>query len=54
MAEGVATTRVILRLGEQYGVGLSIYQVVEAIIHGGQAADKVPPDSFLHSQKAEF
>lgn len=54
LAEGVATTRAMLRLGEQYGVELPICQAVEAVIHGGQAADKVLSDLFLRSQKAEF
>lgn len=54
LAEGVATTRAMLRLGEQYGVELPICKAVEAVIHSGQAADKVLSDLFLRSQKAEF
>lgn len=54
LAEGVATTRAMLRLGEQYGVELPICQAVEAAIHSGQAPDKVLSDLFLRSQKAEF
>lgn len=54
LAEGVVTTRAMLRLGEQYGVKLPICQTMEAITHDGQAADKVLSNLFLHSQKAKF
>lgn len=54
LAEGVATTTALLRLGEQYAVELPICQAVNAVIHGGQQPDKVLSDLFLRSQKAEF
>ncbi|WP_101696508.1 NAD(P)H-dependent glycerol-3-phosphate dehydrogenase [Clostridium minihomine] len=54
LAEGVATTKALLRLGEQYSVELPICRAVDAVIHGGQAPDKVLSDLFLRSQKAEF
>lgn len=54
LAEGVVTTRTMLRLGEQYGVKLPIYQAVGVVIHGRQTTDKMLPDLFLRSQKAEF
>lgn len=54
LAEGVATTRAMLLLGERYSVELPICNAVETVIHGGQPADKVLFDLFLRSQKAEF
>lgn len=54
LAEGVATTKALLRLGEQYSVELPICRAVDAVIHGEQAPDKVLSDLFLRSQKAEF
>ena len=54
LAEGVATTKALLRLGEQYSVELPICRAVDSVIHGGQAPDKVLSDLFLRSLKAEF
>lgn len=54
LAEGVATTRAMLLLGDRYRVELPICRAVETVIHDGQPADKVLSDLFLRSQKAEF
>lgn len=54
LAEGVATTTALLKLGEEYGVELPICQAVNAVINEGQQPDKVLSDLFLRSQKAEF
>lgn len=54
LAEGVATTTALLRLGEQYGVELPICQAVDAVINHGQPAEQVLSDLFLRSLKKEF
>ena len=54
LAEGVATTTALLRLGAQYGVELPICRAVDQVINGGQKAEQVLSDLFLRSLKPEF
>lgn len=54
LAEGVATTGALLKLGEQYGVDLPISKAVDAVIRGGRNPNSVLSDLFLRSIKVEF
>lgn len=54
LAEGVATTVALLRLGEQYGVELPICKAVNEVINGGKEPNRVLSDLFLRSLKMEF
>lgn len=54
LAEGVATTTALLKLGVQYGVELPISKAVDAVINGGQEPGKVLSNLFLRSLKMEF
>lgn len=54
LAEGVATTTALLRLGEQYHVDLPISHAVNAVINEGKDPNKVLSDLFLRSIKMEF
>jgi glycerol-3-phosphate dehydrogenase (NAD(P)+) len=54
LAEGVATTTALLKLGEQYGVELPICKAVDTVINGGREPNRVLSDLFLRSLKMEF
>ncbi|ARP49966.1 MULTISPECIES: NAD(P)H-dependent glycerol-3-phosphate dehydrogenase [Caproicibacterium] len=54
LAEGVPTVTALLRLGSQYRVELPICQAVDAVLNGGQDANKVLSGLFLRSLKMEF
>ena len=54
LAEGVATTTALVRLGEQYRVDLPISKAVDSVIHGGKDPNRVLSDLFLRSIKMEF
>ena len=54
LAEGVATTTALLKLGEQYGVELPICKAVDEVINGGREPNRVLSDLFLRSLKMEF
>ena len=41
VAEGVKTSKVVIELGEQYGVELPIAQSVHAVVHEGAPASEV-------------
>ena len=54
LAEGVATTTALLKLGEKYGVDLPISHAVDDVVNGGKDAERVLSDLFLRSIKMEF
>ncbi len=54
LAEGVATTTALLRLGGEYEVELPICKAVDAVINGGLEPNRVLSDLFLRSIKMEF
>lgn len=54
LAEGVATTTALLKLGEQYQVELPICKAVDEVINGGKDPKTVLSDLFLRSLKMEF
>lgn len=54
LAEGVATTTALLKLGEQYNTELPICKAVDAVINGGKEPNRVLSDLFLRSIKMEF
>ncbi len=54
LAEGVATTTALLRLGEQYGTELPICRAVDSVINSGKDPNRVLSDLFLRSLKMEF
>lgn len=54
LAEGVATTTALLRLGEQYDTELPICKAVDMVINGGREPNRVLSDLFLRSLKIEF
>lgn len=54
LAEGVATTTALLRLGAQYGEELPICKAVDSVINGGNDPNRVLSDLFLRSLKMEF
>lgn len=54
LAEGVATTGALLKLGEDYGVDLPISKAVDAVVREGREPNGVLSDLFLRSIKMEF
>ncbi len=54
LAEGVATTTALLKLGEQYNTELPICKAVDAVINGRKEPNRVLSDLFLRSIKMEF
>ena len=54
LAEGVATVKALLRLGEKYHVELPICQAVYDIIYEKKDPEQVLSDLFLRSIKMEF
>lgn len=54
LAEGVATTTALLKLGDEYHVDLPISHAVDAVINGGKDPNQVLSDLFLRSIKMEF
>jgi glycerol-3-phosphate dehydrogenase (NAD(P)+) len=54
LAEGVATTTALLKLGAQYGVELPICKAVDEVVNGGREPNRVLGDLFLRSLKKEF
>lgn len=54
LAEGVATTSALLRLGEEYDVELPICQAVEDIVNRGKDPEEALYNLFLRSLKVEF
>ncbi len=54
LAEGVATTGALLKLGENYGVDLPISKAVDAVVREGREPNGVLSDLFLRSIKMEF
>lgn len=54
LAEGVATTTALLRLGREYEVELPICQAVNAVVHEKKEPNDVLSDLFLRSLKREF
>ena len=54
LAEGVATTRALLKLGEKYNVDLPITKAVNAIINDNKDPKEVLSNLFLRSVKKEF
>lgn len=54
LAEGVATTVALLKIGEDCGVELPICKAVDAVLNHGQEPAKVLGDLFLRSLKMEF
>ncbi|QEY33623.1 NAD(P)H-dependent glycerol-3-phosphate dehydrogenase [Caproiciproducens galactitolivorans] len=54
LAEGVATTTALLKLGQEYNVELPICRAVYSVIHEGREPKTVLSDLFLRSLKMEF
>lgn len=54
LAEGVATTTALLRIGQEYQVELPICQAVNSVINEGKEPNRVLSDLFLRSIKKEF
>lgn len=54
LAEGVATTTALLKLGEQYHVELPISRAVYSVVNAGKEPNRVLSDLFLRSIKMEF
>ena len=54
LAEGVATTTALLKLGCDYHVELPICRAVDVVINGGREPKTVLSDLFLRSLKMEF
>lgn len=54
LAEGVATTRALVKLGEKYNVDLPITNAIDLIVNKNQDPSKVLSDLFLRSIKKEF
>lgn len=54
LAEGVATTKALLRLGEEYHVELPICKAVYDILYNKKNPDQILSDLFLRSIKMEF
>ena len=54
LAEGVATTRALVKLGDKYHVDLPITNAVDLIINKNENPNKVISDLFLRSIKTEF
>ncbi|MCI9272469.1 MAG: NAD(P)H-dependent glycerol-3-phosphate dehydrogenase [Clostridiales bacterium] len=54
LAEGVSTTRALIKLGEQYHVDLPICKAVDAIVNHGNDPQQVLSGLFIRSLKEEF
>lgn len=54
LAEGVATTTALLKMGDDCGVELPICKAVNAVLNLGEEPGKVLGDLFLRSLKMEF
>lgn len=54
LAEGVATTTALLKMGEDCGVELPICKAVDAVLNRGAEPNKALNDLFLRSLKMEF
>lgn len=54
LAEGVATTTALLKLGQEYKVELPICRAVNSVINEGKEPKTVLSDLFLRSLKMEF
>ena len=54
LAEGVATTAALLKLGRDYGVDLPICRAVNSVVNDGKDPERVLSDLFLRSLKMEF
>lgn len=54
LAEGVATTTALLKMGDDCGVELPICRAVDAVLNHGKEPSKVLGDLFLRSLKMEF
>ena len=54
LAEGVSTTRALVRLGEKYHVDLPICKAVNAIVNCGEDPRSVLSSLFIRSLKEEF
>ena len=54
LAEGVATTTALLKLGKDYGVDLPISHAVDDVVNSGKDPGCVLSDLFLRSIKMEF
>lgn len=54
LAEGVSTTKALVRLGEQYGVDLPICKTVYSVLYEGKTPEDALRDLFARSAKGEF
>ena len=54
LAEGVATTRALVKLGEKYNVDLPITNAINSIVNKNKDPNKVLSELFLRSIKKEF
>lgn len=54
LAEGVATTRAVMKLAENYNIDLPICNAVNEVITNGKDAKKTIADLFIRSIKLEF
>lgn len=54
LAEGVSTTRALVKLGERYQVDLPICRAVDAIVNHGANPQQVLSSLFIRSLKEEF
>lgn len=54
LAEGVSTTRALVKLGERYHVDLPICKAVDAIVNRGENPQQVLSALFIRSLKEEF
>ena len=54
LAEGVATTRALVKLGEKYNVDLPITNAIDLIVNKNHNPNKVLSNLFLRSIKKEF
>lgn len=54
LAEGVATTAALLKLGARYGVDLPITRTVDAVVNGDADPNRALSDLFLRGIKTEF
>lgn len=54
LAEGVSTTRALIKLGNKYGVELPICSAIDSIVNKNQDPKKVLSNLFIRSIKNEF
>lgn len=54
LAEGVSTTRALMKLGNKYGVELPICSAIDSIVNKNQDPKKVLSNLFIRSIKNEF